>query len=129
MASPGISFLGWLGRFAKLPGLGEFASRFGDIGAFAPEIVRYRAAQVGVGDVMRGVRGLRQVAARDLVLTLRAGLPPLKASLDRKVEGMREANLEMQDGVMLDRAPVAAEQGIRADEIDSAGDPAAIAPG
>src|ERR1700722_3812271 len=97
MASPGMSFLGWFGRFAKRPGLGEFASRFGDISPFAPEIVRYRTAQAGVGDVMRGIGGLRQVAARDLVLALRAGLHRLEAPLDRKVDGLIVANLEMQE--------------------------------
>src|ERR1700722_1346324 len=97
MASPGIRLSGWLGRFAKRPGLGEFASRFRDIGAFALEIVRYRTAQTGVGDVMRGIGGLRQVAARDLVLALRAGLHRLEAPLDRKVDGLIVANLEMQE--------------------------------
>src|SRR5690606_12479250 len=33
--------------------------------------------------------------------------------------------LEMQEGMVFDRAPVAAEQGVGSDEIDGAGDPAA----
>ena len=63
------------------------------------------------------------------MLALRAGLHRLKAPLDGKVDGLIVANLEMQERVMFDRAPVAAEQGVRADEIDGAGDPAAVAPG
>jgi len=77
---------------------------------------------------MRGIGRLRQVAARDLVL---APAPP--ASTIRKPRWIAKsiavivADLEMQERVMLDRAPVAAEQRIRADEIDRARDPAVVA--
>ena len=43
---------------------------------------------------------------------------------DRVVDRLVIAELEMQERVMLDGAPVAAEQSVRADEIDGAGDPA-----
>src|SRR5260370_5707818 len=115
--------------FAERPGLVEFARGLRHIGALMPEIVRYRAAQIGVGDVVRGIGGLRQIAACDLVLALGAGLDGLQAAPDRKIDGLIVADLEMQKRVMFDRAPVAAEQRIGADEIDGAGDPAAVAPG
>ena len=69
-----------------------------------------RAPQAGVGDVMRRIGGLRQIAAGDLVLALRAGLDAFRAPRDRKIDGLIIANLEMQERMMLDRAPVAAEQ-------------------
>src|SRR3981081_1571755 len=101
-----------VGGLTERPGFREFAPRFGHIGAFMPEIVRYRAAQIGVGDVMRGIGGLRQISARELVLALRAGLYRFQAAPDRKVDGLVIADLEMQKRMMLDRAPVAAEQRI-----------------
>src|SRR6202140_1511922 len=103
-----------VGDFAKWSGLGEFAPRLGDIGAFMPEIIRYRAAQIGIGDVMRGKGGLGEIAARDLVLALRAGLDSFQAAPDRKIDGLVIADLEMQERVMFDRAPVAAEQRVGA---------------
>src|SRR3984893_9418825 len=116
-----------VGDFAKWSGLGEVAPRLGDIGAFMPEIIRYRAAQIGIGDVMRRIGGLGEIAARDLVLALRAGLDGFQAAPDLKVDGLVIADLEMQERVMFDRAPVAAEQRVGADEIDGARDPAAPA--
>src|SRR5258707_3120915 len=77
-----------ISRFAERPGVAEFARRLRDIGALMPEIVRYGAAQVGVGDVVRGIGGLRQIAARDLVLALRAGFDGLQAAPDRKIDGL-----------------------------------------
>src|SRR5262249_9117400 len=47
---------------------------------------------------------------------------------DRELDRLIVADLEMQKRVMLDRAPVAAEQGVGADEIDGACDPAVVAP-
>src|ERR1700722_11318908 len=131
MASPGIRFMsGWLvGVFAKWSGLGEFARRLRHIGAFAPQILVDGPAQTGVGNVMRRISGLRKIAARELVLTLRTGLDGLEVPLNRKIDRLIVADLEMQERVMLDRAPVTAEQGIGPDKIDGAGDPAAIALG
>src|SRR6201999_4398177 len=60
--------------FAKRSSLGEFARRLGHIGALMLEIVRYRPAQIWVCDIMRGIGGLRQIPARDLVSALGAGL-------------------------------------------------------
>jgi len=51
---------------------------------------------------------VRQVAARQLVFALRAGLDPFELVLNRVVDGLIVAELEMQKRVVLDRAPVAA---------------------
>ena len=95
--------------FAIRRGLGEFARGFGYIGALTPEIFVDGAAQTGVGDVVRGVGRLRQISARDLVLALRTRLDDFQAALNRKVDGLIVADLEMQERMMFDRAPVAAE--------------------
>src|SRR6202171_6595780 len=107
--------------FPKRPTLGEFTRRLRNVHALTPEILVDGAAQTGVGDVVRGISGLRQVAARDLVFALRAGLDGFEAAPDRKVDGLIIADLEMQERMMLDRAPVAAERRIGTDEIDPAG--------
>src|SRR6266849_8876868 len=86
--------------FAKRSGVSEFAPGFGHIGALMPEIVRYRAAQIGVGDVMRGIGGLGEIPARDLVLALRARFDGFQAAPDRKIDGLVIADLEMQKRVM-----------------------------
>src|SRR5260370_37016845 len=101
-------------HFTERPGLAQLAPGVGDIGAFALQIVRYRAAQAGIGDVVRGIGGLRQVAARDLVLALRAGLDRFQATLNRKIDGLAAATLEMQEPVMPGRAPVGAEERLSA---------------
>src|SRR6266403_994634 len=64
------------------------------------------AAQIGIGDVMRGIRDLRQISARQLVLALRAGFDRLQSALDREIDRLIIAHLEMQERVMLDRTPV-----------------------
>src|SRR3954454_10988098 len=110
-----------VGGLAERPGLGQFASRLRHIAPLPSEIVPHRPAQTGVDDMMRGVGGLRQVTASDLVLALRAGFHPLKATLYRDLHCLIVADLEMQERMVLDGAPVAAEQGLRADEIDRAG--------
>ena len=78
---------------------------------------------------MQGVDGHRHIAARDLVFALRARLHAGKALCDRIFDGAVIAELEMQAGMILDRAPVAAEKSLAADEIERPGDPAASAPG
>src|SRR5262249_38657519 len=52
-----------------------------------------------------------------------------KLVLDRVVDRVVVANLEMQERVLLDAAPVAAEQDIGADEVDGARNPAIVALG
>ena len=59
---------------------------------------------------MRRIGGDRQVAAGELVLALGAGLDALELVVDGEVDGLVVAELEMQERVVLDGAPVAAEQ-------------------
>ena len=95
------------------------------ISALARQIVGNGPPQPRIGDVMGRIGGVRQVAARELVLALGAGLDALEPVRDRIVDRLIVAELEMQERMMLDRAPVAAVERVRADEIDRAGDPAA----
>ncbi len=57
--------------------------------------------------------GHRQVAAGELVLALGAGLDALELAIDGELDGLVVAELEMQERVVLDGAPVAAEQRVR----------------
>src|SRR5579883_2523095 len=119
----------FVGAFAERNGFHQLAPGLGDIAALALEIFVDGAAQAGIGDEMRGIGGARLVAAGELVLALRAGLDDLEAMLDGVVDCLVVADLEMQERMMLDRAPVPAEQRVRADEIDRTRDPAVIAAG
>src|SRR5581483_584933 len=119
----------FVAAFAERDGFRELAAGLGDIGALAFQVLVNGAAQAGIGDVMRGMRGARLVAARELVLALCTGLDDPEPMLDGVVDRLVVADLEMQERMMLDRAPVAPEQRVRADEVDRAGDPAVIAAG
>src|SRR5262245_17955826 len=114
---------------AERRGLREFRACSRDVNALAPEEVLDRAPQCGIGDVMRGIGGRRHIAARDLVLALGAGLDPGELMLDGVLNRLIIAEFEMQERMVLDGAPVAAEQRVRADEVDGAGDPAPLALG
>src|SRR5664280_2538833 len=87
------------------------------ISPFAGEIFRNRPAQARIGDEMGGIGRVRQVAARQLVFALRAGLDPLELVGDRIVDGLVIAELEMQERVVLERAPIAAIKRVRPDEV------------
>ena len=54
---------------------------------------------------MRRIGGDRQIAARELVLALGAGLDARELVLDRVFDGLVVAELEMQERVVLDRSP------------------------
>ena len=90
--------------------------------ALAVEIVGDRAAQkAAIGDPVRRIGRDRQVAARQLVLALGAGLDARQAVLDGVVDRLVVADLEVQAGVVLDGAPVAAVEAVAADEVQRAG--------
>src|SRR3954452_13893227 len=99
-----------VGAFAERSELGQLPSGFRDIGALALEVIIDGAAQARIGDEVSGVGGSRQVAPCDLVLALRAGLDVRQPAFDGKVDRLIIADLEMQEGMMLDRTPAAAEQ-------------------
>src|SRR3954471_20924818 len=118
-----------VGAFAERAELGQLPSGFRNIGALALEVIVDGAAQARISDEVSGVGGPRQVAACDLVLALRAGFDIRQTAFDGEVDRLVIADLEMQEGMMLDRTPVAAEQRVRADEVDRARDPAIVATG
>src|SRR6478609_8199760 len=72
--------------FAERAELGQLPSGLGDIGALALEVIVDGAAQAGIGDEVGGMGRPRQVAARDLVLALRAGLDVVEAVFDREID-------------------------------------------
>src|SRR3954469_19899665 len=111
MAAPSPASRRFSDVLAERTGLAQFTDRLGHVAPLATEIFANGPPQRGIGDVVRRVRGLRQVTARDLVLALGAGLAPAQAALNGKVDGLVVANLEVQERMMFDRAPVAAEQG------------------
>ena len=90
--------------------------------AFAHQVVGDRAAQGRVGDVVGGVGFGWKIAARQLVLALCAGLGARNAVLDGVIDGLVVSHLEMQERVVLQRAPVAAIEAIAADQMEGAGD-------
>ncbi len=97
-------------RLAERAGLRQLLAGRRHIGALALEIVVDRAAQRRIGDVVRRIGGDRQIAARELVLALGAGLDAGELVRDGEFDRLVVAELEMQERVVLDAAPVAAEQ-------------------
>src|SRR3979409_2291081 len=79
----------------------QLLARRRHIGALALEEILDRAPQPGIDDVVRGIGGGRQVAARDLVLALGAGLDPAELVLDGVLDRLVIAELEMQKRVLL----------------------------
>src|SRR4029079_14228340 len=71
----------------------------------------------------------REIAAGELMGALGAGLDPGEAMLNGVVDSLVVADLEMQTGMLLDGAPIAAIERIGANEVEGAGDGAAIALG
>ena len=63
------------------------------------------------------------------MLALRTGLDGSETLLDREIDGLVIADLEMQEGMVLDAAPVATVKPVRAHEVDRAGNAASIALG
>ena len=76
---------------------------------------------------MQRPRGHRLVTARQLVRALRPGFDLGQAMADGEVDCLIIAGLEMQAGVVLGAAPIAAIESIAADEVQRPGDPAAVA--
>src|SRR5665213_3482539 len=94
------------------------------IAAFTGEIFGDRALEPGMGDVMRRIGRVGQVAARELVLALGARLNAREFVLDRVFDRLIVADLEMQEGMVLDGAPVAAVERVGAINFIGAGDEA-----
>src|SRR5690606_2465165 len=75
------------------------------------------------------MHGYGPVAPGQLVLTLGPGLDNFEATLNGEVYRLMITDLEVQERVVLDTAPVAAIECVRTDEVDGACDVAAVAPG
>src|SRR5664279_2511217 len=101
-------------RIAERSRIGQFANSFLNVLSFALEIIAHRASQRRVGDIVRGISCLREVASRDFVLSLRASLDALQTSPDCEMDGLIVADLKMQKGVVFDSTPISSEQCIRA---------------
>src|SRR6202045_1727091 len=97
------------------PRSGKLVAHRGHVSALALEIIGDAPPQRWIGDVMRRIGGGRHVAAGDLVPALPARLTARELVRDGIVDSLVIAQLEMQERVMLDRAPMAAEQCLRAD--------------
>src|SRR3546814_20137946 len=80
-----------------------------------------------MGNIMRRVGGDGKIAAGELVFALRAGLDAPKPVCQRDIDRLMVVDLEMQEGMTLDAAPVAAVERIGADAVDGAGDIASVA--
>src|SRR5262245_10534695 len=102
--------------------LGELLAGGIDIGALALEVVGDGASEPRIGDEMRRIGVGRQVAAGEFVLALRPGLDACQPVADGELDGLIVADLEVQAGVVLDRAPVAPIKAIAADQVQGAGD-------
>src|SRR4051812_16683960 len=94
--------------FAERRGRGKLLAGGTDISALARQIVRDATPQRRVGDEMGGIGGDRPVATGELVLALGAGFDAGQLMLDRVIDRLVVADLEMQERVVLGRAPIAA---------------------
>ena len=98
----------------------------GDRRPLVPQVVGDCALEARVRELVRRIGHDGPVAARELVLPLRAGLDALQPSAQREVDRLIVADLEMEKRALLDRAPVAAVERVVADEVDRARDIAAV---
>src|SRR5438067_1086144 len=105
----------------RRPG-GEIVLLGGHSGAFAGEEVGDRLAQALMGDVVRRPGLHRLVAAGELVPALGTGLDPGQAERDRRVDRLVVAQLEVQERLVDERAPIAPVERVGADEVERPGD-------
>src|SRR6056297_4074819 len=99
------SFL--LGHFSERSIAREDLDVFAHRRALGLEIVLDGARKALIGEPVQRMGFYGQVAAGDLVLALGTGLDRIQPVGDGVVDGLVIAGLEMQAGVMLDRAPIA----------------------
>ena len=78
---------------------------------------------------MGGVDGGRKIATGDLVLALGARLDAGQAAFDGELDGLIVAELEVEEANIFQCAPLAAVEGVAADEVQGAGDGRAVAEG
>ncbi len=85
------------------------------------EEVAYRSPEIGIGQEMRRRRYYRLIAARQLMLALSTGLNASQSMPDHPIDRPIIAELEMKEGTVLDRAPVAPVKCVGTDEIECPG--------
>src|ERR1700722_14668497 len=79
------------------------------IGALALEVIVDRPPERRIRNVVRRIGDVRQVAAGELMLAPGAGLDAGELAGDGVFDRLVIADLEMQERMVLDRAPMAAE--------------------
>ena len=94
---------------------------------FAFQIALDRVAQPCISNPMCRVGCARAVAPGNLMSSLGARFDPIQAVRDGEVDRLVVADLEVQEAMILDATPVAAEQSVGADEVECSGDVAALA--
>src|ERR1700730_18137995 len=115
-----------------MPERGEFSEPLHlvlDHLALAREELGDGPAERRIGDPVSTVGWHRQIAALDLVWTLGAGLDALQSAGDRKLDCLVIAALEMKEFVLAVAAPIAAVDGILAEQVERAGNVVGAAPG
>ncbi len=89
---------------AERGSFGEQVAHGLHLAPFLLQIIGHRPLQARMGEGMNGVGGARQIAAGELVFALCARLDPTQALGDREIDRLVVADLEMQEGVVFDRA-------------------------
>src|SRR6185295_17984835 len=102
--------------------LAEECDLAGDVGTLAPQVIGDCAAQAGIPDPMGTVGRHRPIPAGELVRALRAGLDARQLMRNGEVDGLVVADLKVQAGMLLERAPIAAVERVGADKIERPGD-------
>src|ERR1700712_4308069 len=93
-----------------------------DAFALAGEEFGDRLAEAGMNDIMCGPRLHRLIAAGELVAALCPCLDAGEAPRDRLVDCLVVTQLEMQERLVDERAPIAPVERVATDEIERAGD-------
>ena len=97
--------------------LGKGVALVGDLAPLCLQIVRDGAAEIRIGDVVRGVSRGRQIAERELVRALRTSLDALQPVAKREVDRLVIADLEVHACVLFDRAPIAPVERVGTPEV------------
>ena len=96
------------GGLSKGSIVGEQTDFVTDGGSFGVKIGADCPAETWVCDPVKRIGFGRQIAARQLMFALRPRFDTLKSMRDRMIDRLMIAAFEMQAGMILDAAPVAA---------------------
>src|SRR5208282_5867591 len=112
---------GAIGLLAEGGEEGELLALEPDRATLAREVIADRLGEAGVAEPMGAKGRLRQIAALDLVRPLGARLDALQAAGDRVIDGAVIAALEVEEGKVAFRAPVAPVERGAAAEVERSG--------